>query len=380
MDDFPGGVFSDDVNGGRAGARVRPGWAGVEAQTPDGQRFTVPYETCVLERGGASGHMVFCHTPDRRLTVFCEDPGFPAALARHGGGRVAGELARLAAETRRDRRRTWSLVAVGLVACALLAWGGLLLLQVGAGAAVHALPVSVDQKVGELAMQVSKLEGPKVHDPVLTQAVNLMVSRLAPHASHPGLDFQVTVVDAPVVNAFCLPGGRMVVHTGLLAAADKPDQVAGVVAHEMAHATLRHGMERVVQSAGAVVAINVLLGDVGGLVALGAEIARHGLLTRYGREQETAADLEGARMMLEAGLDPTALADFFAVLEKQQGDVPDALSWLSSHPQLSQRQETLRNLARGQRPQEPRPLDLDWDAVRRHARDPSTGADVTPAP
>lgn len=377
---FQGGLFSDEVEGGRAGAQLRLSYTGVEAETPGGQRFLVPYSECVLEQGGASGKMIFCHTPDRRLTLYCEQKGFAEALAHAGGRRIATELERLQATARKELHRDWLLFAGVMAVLLLLGAGAFQLLKVGASRAVHALPASVDQKVGELAMSAIPLGGTQVEDPVLSAAMGQIVSRLEPHARLRGLDFQVTVVDSSTVNAFCLPGGRIVVYTGLLKAARSPEQVAGVLAHEMAHATLRHGLERIAQSAGAVVAIELLLEDVSGLLALVVELARHGVLTSYGREQETAADLEGAEMMLKAGLDPAALADFFSILEEQHGEVPDSLTWLASHPQLSERQAELRRKAEQSRPLAPKPLELDWAEVVRHAESPQARPPVDSAP
>lgn len=374
--EFQGGLFSDEVQGGRAGARIRLGLEGVEAETASGQRFRVPYLDCQLEQGGASGRMIFCHTPDRRLTVFCEEKGFPEALARSGGERLAEALKGLRLAARKESNRYRLQVVLGLVAMVLLGMGALRLLKVAATRAVHALPVSVDRKLGGLAMEAMSLEGPRVVDPVLVGAMKKLVSRLEPHASMRGLEFQVTVVKAPIVNAYCLPGGRIVVYTGLIEAARSPEQVAGVLAHEMAHATLRHGLERIAQSAGAMVALELLLEDVGGLLALSVELARHGVLTRYGREQETAADMEGAEMMARAGVDPAALADFFGILQEQHGDVPDSLAWLSSHPQLSERQLELRRRAELSRPVSAEPLAIDWDEVVRHAKEPRSGHSV----
>lgn len=378
--EFQGGLFSDEVQGGRAGARIQLGLEGVEAETPAGQRFRVPYADCQLEQGGASGRMIFCHTPDRRLTVFCEEKGFPEALARSGGDRLVEELKRLGLTARKERNRYLLQVVLGLVAMVLLSMGAVRLLKAAGTRAVHALPVSVDRKLGGVAMEAMSLDGPKVSDPVLVGAMEKMVSRLEPHARLPGLEFQVTVVDAPTVNAYCLPGGRIVVYTGLIKAARRPEQVAGVLGHEMAHATLRHGLERIAQSASAVVALELLLEDVGGLLAMAVELARHGVLTRYGREQETSADMEGAEMMLKAGMDPAALAEFFGILQEQHGDVPDSLAWLSSHPQLSERQTELRRRAELSRPAAAEPLGIDWDEVVRHAKAPQSGHAVDSKP
>ena len=209
-----------------------------------------------------------------------------------------------------------------------------------------------------------------VTDPVLVQAVDELVSRLKPHAGGTPMTFEVTIVDAPIVNAYCLPGGKIVLFTGLLKAAKAPEQVAGVLAHEMAHATLRHGIKRIANSLGLVAGVNLLLGDTSGLVALAVELAKHGLLTSHDREQETASDVEAVRMMAAAGLAPTALADFFALLEKDGAEVPGAIAWLASHPQLADRQKEIRQRSEKLGAFQPRALTQDWEQVSRHAKQP----------
>jgi predicted Zn-dependent protease len=193
-----------------------------------------------------------------------------------------------------------------------------------------------------------------------------MVTRLEPHSELEGLDFEVRVIDSPTVNAFCLPGGKMVVYTGLLRKAKNAEQVAGVLSHEMAHAIKRHGLQRLTESLGVVVAIEMMIGDVGGLVALGVELGKSAALTSYSRESETEADIVGARMMHAAGLDPEALAEFFEMLDKEGHDLPEAVAWLSTHPQHGVRVASIREERAGLGKQDYQPLAIDWDAVQEH--------------
>lgn len=75
--------------------------------------------------------------------------------------------------------------------------------------AVHVVPVSVDEKIGKMAMEQMDLEGPEVENKVIVDACQKIVDRLTPHAELPGLKFELKVVDSSTVNAFCLPGGKM---------------------------------------------------------------------------------------------------------------------------------------------------------------------------
>ncbi len=94
-----------------------------------------------------------------------------------------------------------------------------------------------------------------------------MVDRLKPPCGSKDWRVEIYVVKSDEVNAFALPGGKIVVYTGLIDYADTPEQVAGVLGHEMAHATLRHGIERVAQSVGLAAAVHLLIGNAEGMIA-----------------------------------------------------------------------------------------------------------------
>jgi predicted Zn-dependent protease len=199
-------------------------------------------------------------------------------------------------------------------------------------------------------------------------AVKEMIARLEPHSELKGLNFEVRVMDSPEVNAFCLPGGKIVVYTGLLRKAKTAEQVAGVLSHEMAHAIKRHGLQSVTESLGIIVAIELMIGDVGGLVALGVELGKSAALTGYSREAETEADLVGVRMLHAAAIDPLELSSFFEMLKDEGDDTPDAIAWLSTHPQHAVRIATIRGELANLEAQQYRPLAIDWDDVQKHLK------------
>lgn len=365
-DEFEGGVFSEQIEGGRSSASITVLASGVKAITSSGRDFFVRFQDCVVDMGGASGRMVFVRTPDRKLTVFCEDRRFPAALELDGGLGIADQLATIRGIRRGEQSRWRMWLAVAAILCGVLVVGGYYAVLAGARVAIHAVPVSVDNKIGSLAIESMNLEGSRVHDEVIVGAVKEMLSRLEPHSELQGLAFEVRVIDSPIVNAFCLPGGKIVLYTGLLRKAKTPEQVAAVLSHEMAHAIKRHGLQQITQSLGVVVAIQVIVGDVGGLVAMGVEMAQSAALTSYSRESETEADLVGARMLHAAAIDPQSLADFFGMLEEEGHDTPGVIAWLSTHPQHGVRIAAIREAIANQGEQQYRPLAVDWGNVQKH--------------
>ncbi|MDZ4696977.1 MAG: M48 family metallopeptidase [Deltaproteobacteria bacterium] len=381
---FQGGVFHTQLPGGRAGATIVIDADGISARVPDsagGETFRIGFADCSLQQGGASGRMVFCRDSNRSTTIFCEEKQFLSTLAASGGDRVASALSTLNATEGGKRARTRRHWLVGLSVAAILGFAGYQAFSRAGNAAVRALPISVDEKMGELAWSAIDKHGPEVKDAVVVGAIQKMADRLAPQSkSFAGkrLAFRVTVIDAPIVNAFCLPGGRIVVFTGLIRKASDPDQVASVLGHEMAHATLRHGLQRIAQSAGIIVALQIMVGDLGGLMAFVTEIAQQGLITSYGREQETEADMEGLLMAHGAGIDGSGLERFFAVLEQEHGDVPEVLQWLSTHPQLTERRATIKQRWKELGPSKAVAWEIDWEAVVKRAGNPSLTAEYKP--
>ena len=368
---FDGGVFSAVLEGGRAGARLSVRPDGVHATTAEGATFHLPYAQCQLELGGASGRMWFCRSPDRSLTLFSESRGFAEALRARSGGALGPALARIEGAARASSRRTALGWLVCLAVLAVIVLGGYYGVRGAGSAAIDFVPRAVDVQLGKLASEHLPTEGRPVDDPVVTGAVREVVDRLAAHTTR-DFSFQVRVLEAPLVNAFALPGGYIVVYTGLVRAAESPEQLAGVLAHEMAHVTLRHGMRRIAQSVGVVAAIQLLLGDVSGLAAVAVELLREGALNSYSREQESEADSSGVRVLAAAGVDPRALADFFALLQRREPGLPAVIGWLGTHPDLGARVESVRREAARTKIVAPHPFSLRWAEVQQHAAPRST--------
>jgi len=380
MATFAGGVFSDALPGGRAGATLSVSGSLLSAETASGERFELRAGESELDLGGASGRMWFVRDRAGVLTLYSEAPGFEAALASSAGFRDPVE--HLLAQRRRGRRRGLALWVAGLTVLAVLSFAGWRGLRSAGRAALMALPTSVDEKLGKLAMSSMDLEGEVVDDEVVVDAIEQIVVRLAEHA-HGSFDYEVQVVDADIVNAFALPGGQIVVYTGLIREAETIDAVAGVMAHEIAHVTERHGIQRIGQALGIAAAVQVLIGDVGGLSALVIDLVQQGALTSYGRDSEREADREGVRMLRAAGLDPRGLIQIFERFAEDQGELETSLAWLSSHPEPGERIETIRGLL-GQGESTPlRPLQVDFADVRerlgfddlRDSDDPNAEAD-----
>ena len=196
------------------------------------------------------------------------------------------------------------------------------------------------QKIdGQEHARIVSAYGGVYHNDQVEQALVPVVSRIVATSERPEQAYRITILNAPAVNAFALPGGFLYVTRGLLALADDSAEVAAVLAHEMAHVTADHAVERQNKARNALivsrVVSDVLEGDASGQLALAS--SRRSLAT-FSRRQELEADAIGVGTIGRAGYDPFAAARFLSAMG-EYADYRTALTlrdqrpdFLSSHP------------------------------------------------
>jgi len=362
---YRGGAFNQAWEKKSAAGEIVLTERGIQLTTDDGREVLLPYGQCQLEMGGNTGKVVFCRNANKSISIHCDHPEFAENLRIASSGLLQEAIAQMQSGAVKRKAFGCGSGAAAVVAIIVLLIGAYYGLLAGGKAAVRALPRSVDQKIGQASFESMSLEGPAVEDPIVVAAVQEMIDRLIAEVDAEGYDFNITVIDAPVENAFALPGGKMVVYTGLLRAAPGPEEVAGVLAHEIAHVTHRHGLERVSQSIGVAIALQLLLGDVNGVIRGGAQLLGSGAINSYSRRQELEADTEGVKTMHAAGLDPLALARFFETMKHDHGDTPGIAVWTSTHPQHQVRINAVAEQVKQMPPTQLRPLTSNWEEVRK---------------
>ena len=186
----------------------------------------------------------------------------------------------------------------------------------------------------QLAADVDR-QGKFIDDPVVTEYVNRVGQNLALH-SDAKIPFTIKVLDSDDVNAFALPGGFLYVNKGAILAADSEAELAGVMAHEIAHVAARHGVEQASKATLANYAMIPLIFMTGGLGYIAYQAAQIGVpltFLKFSRNVETEADKLGAQYLWAAGYDPNNFLSFFEKLEKKEKRKPGTLSKLfGSHP------------------------------------------------
>ena len=200
----------------------------------------------------------------------------------------------------------------------------------------------------ELAAEVDR-QAKFVDDPIITEYVNRVGQNIVLH-SDAKVPFTIKVIDSDEVNAFALPGGFFYVNKGLLLAADNEAELAGVMAHEIAHVAARHAVEN--QAKGtlleyAALAGSIFIGGIPGMIYQNtAGIGLLGIFMKFSRSAEEEADKLGVQYMYAAGYDPGAMATMFEKLEAKNKKKPGFISRaFASHPAPPDRRASALALA-----------------------------------
>jgi len=215
---------------------------------------------------------------------------------------------------------------------------------------------SVDQDVEigkQSAIDVDK-QLPMLSDAAVSRYVNAIGARLAAQAPGPKFAYQFKVVNVSDVNAFALPGGFIYVNRGLLSTARTEGELAGVMAHEIAHVALRHPTNQASKAYLAQAGIGVLGGLLGGrtqsstgqIIGVVGGFGLNSLFLKFSRSIESQADIVGSQIMAKAGYNPIEMATFFGYLAQQAGGNPSKFAtFMSDHPAPANREARVRQEA-----------------------------------
>lgn len=221
------------------------------------------------------------------------------------------------------------------------------------------LSKNAEAQLGAQIMAQLRARGQVLEDPLLTEYINEIGHRIAPHANDGDHRFTFFVVDDPAINAFALPGGYIGVHTGLLQATRSEDELAGVLAHEVAHVTQRHIARAIhANQRQSILSTAIMLGAILAGAASGSSDAVQGAIAvgqgtaiqqqiNFTRQHEYEADRIGIDALSQAGFDPNGMASFFEVISRSTRPVEYRTpEFLRTHPVSSSRIAEARSRAR----------------------------------
>ena len=212
-----------------------------------------------------------------------------------------------------------------------------------------------DVQIGQQSAVQVEREIPVLGQPASTRFVQRLGARLAANAPGAKFPYRFKVVNLSDLNAFALPGGYVYVHRGLIEQVRTEGELAGVLAHEIAHIALRHPTNRLSKAyaaqAGAGL-VGSLFGVRGGTTtgevvnALGG-FGLNALFLKFSRADESQADALGAQIMARSGYNPSEMANFFAYMRQKAGSDPGRVQqFFSGHPSPADRESHIRTEAR----------------------------------
>jgi beta-barrel assembly-enhancing protease len=195
-----------------------------------------------------------------------------------------------------------------------------------------------DVEIGQQSAMAAEQQLPILNDRAIEQYVNSIGQKLAANAGGPQFQYRFRVVNASDINAFALPGGYIYLNRGIIENAKNEGEIAGVLAHEIAHSALRHGTHQASKAYAAQAGLQILGGLLGGKVGQNTAqilntvggVGLNALFLKFSRELETQADVRGAQILAASGYTPADMISFFNTLAKV--DTSKKTTWLSHHP------------------------------------------------
>jgi predicted Zn-dependent protease len=232
-----------------------------------------------------------------------------------------------------------------------------LALAAGATASCQTVAITGRSQLNRFSVEEDKALGAQAYEEVLkgvkladsgpdAAMVQRVVQRLAAVADDPGFEWEAHVIDDPkTVNAWCMPGGKIAVYTGILPVTKDETGLAVVLGHEIAHAIARHGTERMTTQELTGVGLSLAeqrWGSVAEYRELIATAANLFVFMPWGRNHELEADHIGLIYMARAGYDPREAVTFWQRMAANGGEKPP--EWLSTHPSDEHRIEEIEKL------------------------------------
>jgi len=211
-------------------------------------------------------------------------------------------------------------------------------LAVALGISAYGVSQQQEVQLGQQESAQIRQQLPLVQDAVINQYVNALGNQIASHTSRADLQWQFYVVNTDVVNAFALPGGIIYVNRGVLERADRMDELAGVMGHEIEHVVRRHSVKQMEQMQGANVGValactltNICSNQA---AATAINVGGTAIFAKFSRTDEVQADEGGFHNVMNAGISPNGMLTFFQKLlaEEQQSNNSNVSSWFADHP------------------------------------------------
>lgn len=370
------GYYLDGKTAARQRAAISLQPDGLCITTENGKKVVWPYMQICQTQGSYEGEQVRLERGSEFPEILLvEEAGFLAAMHQR-----APKLTGHVHDPGRRTLRANLTILAALAAVCLLAvqyWWGI----PGMAALIAPqVPVAWEERLGQSVIETLSSEQSLCTNPQTLQAISEITTRLLPTIPNNPYKFKIVVENKRAINAFAVPGGYVVVFRGLLEKTRTPEELAGVLAHEIQHVLRHHTTRSILEHASTGILLAALTGDLSSAMSFGMDGARTLGILQYSRSHEEEADAEGMKTLIAAGIDPGEMVAFYGLMkdeEKIRGQNNGLSAYLSTHPRTEDRIKDLAALAKGLMTQpssslQPLLPNVDWRAIRIQCQPQST--------
>lgn len=281
-----------------------------------------PYQQCQLQQTGDQ-LFVFLNKHATNYISFSANESFAVDLKQKFNQKdqsFAGSLLRM------------NVFSLGIIVVILLAgvyWG---ISSIVPWAGLKLIKPTTETELGEKMYQ-SMMQGETI-DKERTKLLQEFARSMQLSNNYP---IKLTVVKNKEVNAYAIPGGNIVVYSGIIKAMKSPDELAALLGHETAHINERHSLRSILRSAATGLIVSVVLNDISGVFSIVVENAEGLRTMHFSRGIEKNADEEGMKILVKNNIHPLAMKKLMQRLKENSPEIPEVLSFMQSHPATDER-------------------------------------------
>jgi len=202
---------------------------------------------------------------------------------------------------------------------------------------VQQITEETEQKIGDLFWGVFEKSEEEIKDVQVINSIDKLVTHICKANKIDRSKLKIHVLKKDDINAFALPGGHLVIFSGLIKNSDNQEQLAGVIGHEIAHIELNHVVKKLVKEMGLSVIISMTTGP-GGAEGI-KQAAKMLSSSAFDRGLEKEADIHAVDYLLAAKINPEPFADFLFKISKKESEASKYMTWVSTHPDSRERAE-----------------------------------------
>ena len=374
---YAGHGFHDSFKNGKASGELTLTDAHVQFRNDQGSvRFSI--RGAQFKVGGASDRLLFISHPSQPdWNLYTAD----LSILKHPALQNDPQVQQQVKKARNTKRLAWGIFgSVGglLIAIPLCI---ILFMDSITGMLAPHIPAEWEASLGETVFEQYTLGQDFLDQDDTDRLLMPLVQPLLDNIESDRYEYRFHISRDEQVNAFALPGGYIVINSGLILKADSASEMLGVVAHEIAHVTEQHSVRNIMGTAGVYLTVNAMLGDMTGLLAVVADAAPFLINQSYSRGFESDADEKGLSLLHRTAIDPEGLVTFFEKLraleqekmqemagEENSETVESTLQFLSTHPATDDRIENLRQRIDALPHQREQDLQTEFDALKERVK------------